>query len=169
MNLITLFVTWFGAGKSKCAPGTMGSLAALPVAYGAYILGGNFLLVIVSVLLFILGEFACREYLRMHPEKDDPKEVVIDEVAAQCLLLSAFIPSLTSYLIGFLLFRLFDIFKPWPVSLADKHIGGSFGIMFDDLLAAIYPALGFAGLWGLLHHFGTGDALANAVFLLVRV
>lgn len=165
----TLIVTWFGAGKISKAPGTVGSLAALPFAYVIQSIGGNFSLMIASVLLFVLGVVACEYYLRAYPEKDDPKEVVVDEVAAQWLLLSAFVPTPLTYLVAFTLFRIFDVLKPWPICLADRKIGGGFGIMFDDLLAAIYPAVCFIFIWAVLQIFGASDVLSNITFMLVRM
>jgi phosphatidylglycerophosphatase A len=66
--------------------------------------------------------------------------VVIDEVVGQWLTLFAFPVSLGGYAIGFLLFRLFDIWKPWPIRQVERRCGGGFGIMIDDVLAAVYAA-----------------------------
>ncbi|NBO18797.1 MAG: phosphatidylglycerophosphatase A, partial [Proteobacteria bacterium] len=79
---------------------------------------------------------------------EDPGEIVVDEVAGQWLLLSAFSATGPAYIIGFVLFRAFDIVKPWPISLADRKIHGGFGVMFDDILAGLLPALGYwLALW----------------------
>lgn len=131
--------TWFGAGLSPVVSGTAGSLAALPFAFVIQFTLGSAWLMIASLLIFCIGVWASDEYLRHNPGKDDPGQIVIDEVAGQWLLLSVLYPTWQSYLIGFLLFRLFDIIKPWPVSLADQKIKGGLGVMFDDMLAALYP------------------------------
>ena len=72
---------------------------------------------------------------------EDPGAIVIDEVAAQWLVLLPAPLDLLSYAIAFLLFRGFDIWKPWPVHWVDRHVHGGFGIMLDDLLAAVYAAV----------------------------
>lgn len=80
---------------------------------------------------------------------DDPKEVVVDEVAGQWLVLAAIPADPALFALGFVLFRIFDIFKPWPVRWADRQVGGGLGIMLDDLLAALYGALilSLVNLW----------------------
>ncbi|MBV8939657.1 MAG: phosphatidylglycerophosphatase A [Alphaproteobacteria bacterium] len=129
--------TWFGAGLSPFAPGTLGSLGALPFAYLAQMLGGNIAVLAFAALSYGAGLWAARQYLRLFGG-DDPREVVIDEVAGQSLLLAAFAPSWQAYAAGFVLFRAFDVLKPWPVSWADQKIKGAPGVMLDDVLAALY-------------------------------
>lgn len=137
--------TWFGAGRLRPAPGTWGSLAALPFAWGAYALGGPAGVLLFSLAIFAVGCWASAEYVRV-TGRDDPGEVVIDEVAGQCLLLAAVAPGLLSYALGFALFRLFDVLKPWPVGWADRRVKGGLGIMLDDMLAG---ALGVLSLWAM--------------------
>lgn len=134
--------TWFGAGTARFASGTVGSLAALPFAFVIQLSFGNFALLGASVALFFVGGWATRQFLRHHPEHGgDPKQVVVDEVAGQWLVLSVLYPTWQSYFIGFLLFRIFDVVKPWPVSWADQKLKGALGVMFDDFLAAMYPVV----------------------------
>jgi phosphatidylglycerophosphatase A len=71
----------------------------------------------------------------------DPSAIVIDEVAGQWLVLLGAAPNPLSYVLAFVLFRVFDIWKPWPVSWADRRLAGGLGIMLDDLLAAVYAVL----------------------------
>lgn len=130
--------TWFGVGLAPKAPGTFGSVAALPFAYLIQIYAGNAVLFMAAVIAFVIGCIACHYYLP-YVDARDPKEMVIDEVSGQWLLLSVMFPTLHSYVVGLVLFRLFDILKPFPVSVADRRIHGGFGVMFDDTLAAIYP------------------------------
>jgi phosphatidylglycerophosphatase A len=130
--------TWFGVGLSPKAPGTMGSIAALPFAYVIQTHWGNAGLFAAAVISFIVGCVACQKYLPF-TDKLDPREMVIDEVHGQWLLLSAMPFTGVSYLLGLFLFRFFDILKPWPISVADRNIHGGFGVMFDDTLAAVYP------------------------------
>ena len=135
--------TWFGCGLSPVVSGTVGSLGALPFAYVIQHFYGNGALFIASIVIFAIGTKASNLYLFHTGRDDDPSEIVVDEVAGQWLLLSFLFPSVMSYVAGFILFRAFDIVKPWPVSVADEKIHGGFGVMFDDILAALYPVLVF--------------------------
>ena len=141
--------TWFGSGLSPIVSGTAGSLAALPFAYIIQSQLGNVTLGIASIIIFLIGWWASIEYLKVNTDKKDPREIVVDEVAGQWLLLS-FLPfTWQAYLVGFILFRAFDIVKPWPVSHADQKMDGALGVMLDDMLAGIYPV----GVYWLLAHF----------------
>ena len=137
----TLLATWGGSGLLKRAPGTWGSLAALPFAWAIETWLGHMALLTGTVIIFFIGWWATAVYMQSGTAGDDPKEVVIDEVAGQWLLLSILPLTVKGYLAGFLLVRFFDIVKPWPVSFADKHIKGAFGVMLDDILAACYPVV----------------------------
>lgn len=132
-----LIATWFGAGLLPKVPGTWGSAAALPFAWGLAAWGGAPLLAAATLLCFLVGWWASATYVDI-TGGEDPGEVVVDEVAGQWItLLPAPLDPLT-YLVGFLAFRLFDIWKPWPVGWADRRIGGGLGIMVDDVLAGLY-------------------------------
>jgi phosphatidylglycerophosphatase A len=131
--------TWFGSGLSPFASGTAGSLAALPFAYLIQVNFGSGALLLAALAIFFLGWWASNQYLR-HRGGEDPGEIVVDEVAGQWLLLSVLPYTWQGYLAGFLLFRLFDVIKPWPVSWADRKVKGGLGVMLDDMLAALYPA-----------------------------
>ena len=154
--------TWFGCGLSPFFSGTMGSLGALPFAYVIQLYCGNVTLFMASVAIFIVGCQASNHYLRETGRDDDPKEIVVDEVAGQWLLLSA-LPPLTwhAYLVGFLLFRCFDMIKPWPISVADEKIKGGFGVMFDDILAALYPMVVYVIMMIGCYCFGNQDMLTS--------
>lgn len=131
--------TWFGVGYLKPAPGTFGSLAALPLAWGVFWLTGSTAAIYLSAcLLFLLGVWATAVY-QHRTGKMDPKEVVIDEVAGQMLLLAGLPQTVTAYVAGFILFRLFDVLKPWPVSYFDRRVKNAFGVMMDDICAGLYP------------------------------
>jgi phosphatidylglycerophosphatase A len=135
-----LLCTWFGLGKLPKGPGTWGSLGALPFAWGLQQAGGPATVLAATVAISLLALLAIAEYLKHRPG-EDPGEIVIDEVAGQWLTL-AFVPlDWRLYIIGFVAFRIFDIFKPWPVSWADQRIGGARGVLLDDLLAGIYGLL----------------------------
>lgn len=142
-RLAPTLATWFGCGRLPRAPGTWGSLAALPLAWLIAWLWGPWALVATAALLFAVGVWAAGVYARANGQAD-PQAVVIDEVVGQCLTLVVAPLHPLAYLIGFALFRLFDIAKPWPVSWADRSVGGGLGIMLDDVLAGLYGA---AALW----------------------
>lgn len=129
--------TWFGSGNSPIAPGTMGSLAALPIGFLIHTAFGSMVLAVSALIIFIIGVWVTDIYLAMNKASDDPKEVVIDEVSGQWLLLAFMPATLFGYALGFLLFRLFDIAKPWPISWVDNHVKHGFGVMLDDTLAAL--------------------------------
>lgn len=136
--------TWFGAGFFRPAPGTWGSLAALP--FGLVIRGGlgPCGLFAAIVIIFIAGLWSAREFSRQ-TGTEDHKTIVIDEVCGQWI---ALIPAaLNPYhvLAAFILFRAFDVFKPWPVSWAEQKLPGAWGVMMDDVIAGIFAALCIVG------------------------
>jgi phosphatidylglycerophosphatase A len=137
--------TWFGAGLLPVMPGTWGSLAALPCAWAIRSLWGIAGLAIAAAIVFAVGCWAAGTIAKSRGVKD-PDMIVIDEVAAQWLVLLPASLHPLSYALAFLLFRIFDIWKPWPVGWADRRIDGGLGIMLDDLLAAVYAALVFSAL-----------------------
>jgi phosphatidylglycerophosphatase A len=118
-------------------PGTWGSLAALPCGWAIGSLWGPAGLAIAAVIIFSVGCWAA-ETVAKTSGVDDPDAVVIDEVAAQWLVLLPAPLDPLSYAAAFLLFRTFDIWKPWPVGWTDRRVHGGLGIMVDDLLAAAY-------------------------------
>ena len=138
-----LVATFFGAGLSPFAPGTVGSLAALPFAWLIHAWLGSWALFGAAAAAFAIGLWAANAYTRAGVERD-PGAVVIDEVAGQWLTLAAVAATPLNYAIGFVLFRVFDIVKPWPASRIDRHMHGGMGIMLDDIVAAIYAG---ATLW----------------------
>jgi phosphatidylglycerophosphatase A len=134
--------TWFGAGLLPIMPGTWGSLAALPCAWVIRSLWGVAGLAIAAAIVFAVGCWAA-ETIAKASDVQDPGAIVIDEVAAQWLVLLPAPLDPLYYAAAFLLFRIFDIWKPWPVALADRQVHGGLGIMLDDLLAAVYAVLVF--------------------------
>lgn len=172
-NLNLIISTFFGVGYlSKRFPGTIGSLVGIPIGYGIFQLSYNIdrylsldevstvLLpfIFITVFLWILGGYAAHKYSRAIG-KSDPKEVVIDEVLGQALVvlvtvpitlmvikeisrtrevIFSFDPVIACVVVSFILFRIFDILKPWPIKWVDKKLKNGAGIMLDDLLAAIF-------------------------------
>ena len=130
--------TWFGSGLMPFASGTFGTLAALPlVALSSFFPPlSSALFLMIMILVSIWASQVAHRLLK----KGDPSEVVIDEVAG-FLLTMLWIPlSWGTLLAGFLLFRLFDIWKPWPANAAERLHGG-LGIVLDDLVAGLYANL----------------------------
>jgi len=140
-----LFATWFGSGLLPKAPGTWGSLAALPFAWVIQRETGAIGLVVAAFILFLAGWWASTIYVR-HSQEEDPRSIVIDEVAAQWLVLAVAPLSLLYYGLGFLLFRAADIIKPFPANWADRELHGGLGVMADDMLAAPYAMI---ALWAI--------------------
>jgi phosphatidylglycerophosphatase A len=134
--------TWFGAGLLPVVPGSWGSLAALPCAWVIRSLWGVAGLALAAVIVFAAGCWAAATIAKASGVRD-PGAIVIDEVAAQWLVLLPAPLDPLSYAVAFLLFRIFDIWKPWPVRWADRRLSGGLGVMLDDLLAAVYAVLVF--------------------------
>jgi phosphatidylglycerophosphatase A len=132
-----LVATGFGAGLLPVAPGSWGSLAALPLAWAIANSWGVVGLAIAAAIAFFGGWWAAATVARVSAAPD-PRAVVIDEVAAQWLVLLAAPPAPLPYALAFLLFRIFDIWKPWPARWIDRHLKSGLGIMLDDVVAAVY-------------------------------
>ena len=132
-----LIATWFGAGLLPGMPGTWGSLAALPCAWAIRTLAGSAGLATAAGLAFAAGCWAAARVTRASG-RVDPGFIVIDEVAAQWLVLLAAPLDWQAYAAAFLLFRLFDIAKPWPIRGIERGVKGGLGIMLDDIAAALY-------------------------------
>ena len=138
--LARVIAAGFGIGWLPGAPGTWASLTALPCAWLLREWGGELALAIAAIIAFFAGWWACAEVTK-GGGASDPGWVVIDEIAAQWLVLLAVPQRVWPYLAAFVAFRLFDIWKPFPVSWCDRNVKGGFGIMLDDIAAAIYAAI----------------------------
>lgn len=156
----TLIATMMGVGYIRPAPGTWGSLVALPWGWLLHVLGGFPLL-----LLGIFAGFAKGWWATAIVTKDsadhDPSEIVVDEVVGQWIALLPLSYAAWSmgmnilvmwpgWIAAFLLFRLFDILKPGPVGWADRR-GDALGVMLDDVIAGVFAAIGVLILAGLYH------------------
>lgn len=129
----------FGSGLSPKAPGTMGTLAAIPL----YLLLMNLPLtgyLLAVLLISVAGIWICGESSRRLGVHDHGG-IVWDEFAGFLLTMAAAPQGWAWIVLGFALFRLFDIWKPWPVRVADRQLHGGLGIMLDDILAGIYAWL----------------------------
>jgi len=149
LRIATQIATVLGVGRSPTAPGTAGSVVALPFAWAIAAFGGRFVLMLAAILVLGIGAWACEIYARANG-RDDPSECVIDEVAGQWII-CAFAPlSIAAYFLAFILFRIFDIVKPWPIRLVEQRVPGGLGIMADDVVAALMGSI----ILVLLGHLG---------------
>jgi phosphatidylglycerophosphatase A len=143
---LDLLAFGFGAGRSPKAPGTVGSAVAVLwfAVFASMPLGFYLAWVLIAALA---GIAICGEAARLMGVHDHGG-IVWDEFVGQWIALIPLVPMLDwdlrstlGVLIGFLLFRLFDIWKPWPISWLDKRVHGGFGIMIDDVIAGIFAAI----------------------------
>jgi len=123
----------FGSGLSPKAPGTAGTLAAVPILYLMSFLTNIEYLIVLSTII-IAGVWLCGQSSKMLGVHDHPG-IVWDEFAGLFVTMIAVPVTWGTVLAGFILFRLFDILKPWPIGWLDKKISGGLGIMLDDLVA----------------------------------
>lgn len=135
----SLIATWFGTGHLPKAPGTWGSLAALPLAWVIAERAGPYALMAAGIAMFCAGIWACGIYLR-HSREADPGVIVIDEVAGQMLAVVPAGLDPLAFTLGFVLFRIFDIMKPWPLGALERALPGAAGVMADDVAAGLYTA-----------------------------
>jgi len=132
---VHLFAFGFGSGLSPLAPGTMGTLAAIPICWVAAKLPLEFYIALLSVL-FVAGIFICgysAKLLNVH----DHSGIVWDEIVGYLITMTAAPSGWMWMVVGFVLFRFFDIVKPWPLSWIDRSVGGGLGIMLDDAIAGL--------------------------------
>jgi phosphatidylglycerophosphatase A len=138
-NIVQLLAFGFGAGCSPKAPGTMGTLIGVVIYLPLSRLPLTAYLAALVVVV-LAGVWLCDKASRDLGVHDHPG-IVWDEIAGYLLTMVAAPAGWPWILVGFVLFRLFDIWKPWPISWLDRRIGGGFGIMLDDLVAGAFAAL----------------------------
>ena len=151
-NINFLFVTFFGIGTIRYAPGTITSLITTILLFSSFhILNlSNAAIVIMFIAIFFYSFIAVAKYIKEDSNKD-PKEVVIDEVIGQSIPIYLYEiahgtnkdskEAILFYIYIFILFRFFDIKKPFPVSFFDKKFKNSFGVIMDDVIAGLYVVL----------------------------
>ncbi|MCL5260297.1 MAG: phosphatidylglycerophosphatase A [Gammaproteobacteria bacterium] len=137
-NPVHFFATGFGAGLLPFAPGTWGTVVAIPIYFLMQMLPLYFYGPLI-VLFFGVGVWICDITMRDLGVYDHPS-IVWDEVVGYLLTMIIAPVSIIWAIVGFALFRLFDIWKPWPINLVDEKLQNGLGIMLDDVLAAIYAA-----------------------------
>jgi phosphatidylglycerophosphatase A len=137
----------FGSGLITPAPGTWGSIAALPLAAGLHLAGvQGVMLAWLALPLFVLGVWVCGVTGRALGVADSG-HIVWDEIVAMLLVLAAVPATPVAWLAALLAFRVFDIVKPWPIRWLDARVHGGFGVMLDDVVAALFAVL---VLWSVL-------------------
>tara|TARA_B100000524_G_scaffold167042_1_gene85422 strand:+ start:210 stop:713 length:504 start_codon:yes stop_codon:yes gene_type:complete len=160
----TLFVTMFGLGKTKRIPGTVGSLATIIILYFFFHklnISSNIILIGLIIIL-IYSFLAVSTYIKDSDNKD-PKEVIIDEFIGQSIPIYLYEIShgikkspdeaIIFYGVCFILFRFFDIVKPFPVNFFDKNFKNSFGVIMDDICAGFYVVLSLICFMVLRNYF----------------
>ena len=151
-NINYMFVTFFGLGTVRFVPGTITSLITTIFLYSCFhiINLSSKIILFFLVFIFIYSFYAVADYIKENEDKD-PKEVVIDEVIGQSIPIYLYEIShgieknsqeaILFYIYIFILFRFFDIKKPFPVNIIDKKFKNSFGVIFDDIIAGLYVVL----------------------------
>jgi phosphatidylglycerophosphatase A len=139
----------FGAGRSPVAPGTVGTAVGVPLAWGASLIPGVFLAPLLLLSLPLCAwvcDRAAKTGIDGRGCEKDPGWIVLDEIVGYLVATAWVEPSWAAYGAAFLLFRLFDILKPFPVGWLDRNVDGGWGILLDDVAAGLMAR---AALWGL--------------------
>jgi len=134
----------FGSGLPPKAPGTFGTIVGLPLYYLIAQYSLNTQLIIISAC-FIIGIYLC-DVAGNNLGVSDHGSIVWDEIVAMMLVLTITPMHWLWWLVAFILFRLFDIWKPFPIKQCDAKLKGGFGVMFDDVLAAVYAMIAIKAL-----------------------
>lgn len=137
LNPVHFLALGFGSGLAAKMPGTFGTLAALPLVVLLSHYASFSIYLGVTILVSVAGIWICgkaADDMKVH----DDSSIVWDEVAGMLITMIAVPLSWQTLVAGFVLFRFFDILKPWPISYLDKHVHGGFGIMIDDVLAGVF-------------------------------
>ncbi len=142
-----MLATWFGCGRVPIAPGTAGTLGAVPL----YLLlrpHGALVTLAASAVIALIGVWAAN-YVIASTSTKDPQIVVIDEVAGVLVTLSVASPTWASLAAGVVAFRIFDQFKPWPARTFEERLPGGWGVVMDDMAAGVWGAIALLTLrWG---------------------
>ena len=131
--------TGFFIGTVPFAPGTFGSLIGLPLCFLLSRL--NLLQSLIFILVFILFAIGIASAAEKIIKQKDPGQIVIDEIAGLMVTLAGLPFNLKTVIAGFIIFRVFDILKPFPIRILEKRVGGGSGIVLDDVLAGVYGNL----------------------------
>ncbi len=144
-RLIMALATGFYTGYLPKAPGTWGTLVAFPIHFGLiHLEQGHYFIALAIIGLLAVGCAGSAEKILDHA---DPSVVVIDEIIGMLIALIGAPNHPLAWLCAFILFRFFDILKPWPVSFFDKRLHGGLGIVLDDVAAGLYALLCMQGIY----------------------
>ena len=138
-RLAFVLATWFGCGRVPFAPGTAGTLGAVPL-YLVLRSHGPGVVLAVAAALALVGVWAAAQVIAATRLKD-PQIVVIDEVAGVLVTLAACSPSWASVVVGVVAFRVFDQVKPWPARTFERRLPGGWGVVMDDVAAGVWGAI----------------------------
>ena len=163
-TLNTLFVTMFGLGKIPKIPGTFGSLVTVIILYICFhVLNLSSNIILIGLIIIFFFSFSAVATHIKDKENKDPKEVIIDELIGQSIPIYLYEIShgtekssneaMIFYCVCFVLFRFFDIAKPFPVSFFDKNFKNSFGVIMDDVCAGFYVVLSLICFMVLSNYF----------------
>lgn len=148
LKIVNVCAEVFGVGRIPPS-GTMGTLVALPILWLLQQHFGQGGIWSFTVVISLWGIGIVNAYQHFH-QNHDSREVVIDEVAGMSVC-ACFLPAdIIAFALGFVMFRLFDIFKPYPIHLIDRFMRSGLGVMLDDLVAGVYAGLVSLGLWQFL-------------------
>lgn len=134
-RVVLFLATGFGVGCIPLAPGTFGSILGLPL--GFLLAGMAIPVAIAAVAVFIVGAVWIANEAEKQLKQSDPGIIVIDEIAGMAVALIGLPVDLTIALIGFVIFRILDILKPFPIRFLDQHLNGGWGVVLDDVAAGI--------------------------------
>ena len=134
-NPVYLTACGFGTGLIPKAPGTFGTLVAIPIVTAVSWLSIPLQFAVIATM-FLIGCFVCQTVAKSLDD-NDPGVIVWDEIVGYCVAMLMVPLSLPAIIAGFLIFRFFDILKPWPISWVEKKYSGGFGIMIDDVIAGV--------------------------------
>ena len=145
-NPSLFLVTGFGIGLLPVAPGTFGSMLGMVLFLAlAHLYLPVFWLSLIIVILYFFSYLAVQSALKII-KRPDPGEIVIDEVLGMMLVMMTIPPDPKWAFLAFILFRMFDIIKPWPINQVDNKLKNALGVMLDDFIAALYAGIVIIGI-----------------------
>ena len=145
-NPSLFLVTGFGIGLMPIAPGTFGSLLGMVLFLAlAHLYFPIFWLSLIILILYFFSYLAVQSALKII-KRSDPGEIVIDEVLGMMLVMMTIPPDPKWAFLAFILFRMFDIIKPWPINQVDSKLKNALGVILDDVIAALYAGIIIVGI-----------------------
>lgn len=146
--MLKILSTGFYLGKAPFAPGTFGSLVGVVLYFFIWRWLSPIVGIITLLPFVLLCVWIAQEAVQFYNNDDDPKEIVIDEIAGVLIAYALHPFSWTTVIVGFILFRIFDIWKPYPIRKIEDNLSGGWGIVMDDVLAGVYAN---TVMWGIFY------------------